>query len=89
MISIYGIKEDVEYEVVIEDKITEVIPYNTKYIKTNKLEKGLENEIQKGVNGYKSEAYRILRLNGKVISKTLLSKDSYNPLERIVEQGTK
>lgn len=89
MISIYGIKEDTEYEIVIEDKITEVIPYNTKYVKTNKLEKGIENEIQKGVNGYKSEAYRILRLNGKVISKTLLSKDSYNPLERIVEQGTK
>lgn len=89
MISIYGIKEDTEYEVIIEDKITEVIPYTTKYIKTNKLEKGVENEIQKGVNGYKSEAYRILMLNGKVISKTLLSKDSYNPLERIVEQGTK
>ncbi len=89
MISIYGIKEDTEYEVIIEDKITEVIPYITKYIKTTKLEKSVENEIQKGVNGYKSEAYRILRLNGKVISKTLLSKDSYNPLERIVEQGTK
>lgn len=89
MISIYGIKEDTEYEVVIEDKITEVIPYTTKYVKTNKLEKGVENEIQKGVNGYKSEAYRILKLNGKVISKTLLSKDSYNPIERIVEQGTK
>lgn len=88
-IEIKGIKEDIEYEVVIEDKITEVIPYTTKYIKTNKLEKGVENEIQKGVNGYKSEAYRILRLNGKVISKTLLSKDSYNPLQRIVEQGTK
>lgn len=88
-IEIKGIKEEVEYEVIIEDKITEVIPYTTKYIKTNKLEKGIENQIQKGVNGYKSEAYRILRLNGKVISKTLLSKDSYNPLERIVEQGTK
>ena len=88
-IEIKGIKEDIEYEVVIEDKITEVIPYTTRYIKTNKLEKGEENQIQKGVNGYKSEAYRILRINGKVISRTLLSKDSYNPLERIIEQGTK
>lgn len=88
-ISIYGIKEETEYEVVIEDKVTEVIPYTTKYIKTNTLEKGIENEIQKGVDGYKSEAYRILKLNNKVISKTLLSKDSYNPLQRIVEQGTK
>ncbi len=88
-IAIYGIKEETEYEVVIQDKITEVIPYTTKYIKTNTLEKGVENEVQKGVDGYKSEAYRVLKLNGQIISKTLLSKDSYNPLQRIVETGTK
>lgn len=88
-ISIYGIKEETEYEVVIEDKITEVIPYTTKYIETSALEKGVENQTQKGVNGYKSEAYRILKLNGQVISKTLLSKDSYNPLQEIIEKGTK
>lgn len=87
-ISIYGIKEETEYEVVIEDKITEVIPYTTKYIETKLLEKGVENQIQKGVNGYKSEAYRILKLNGQVVSKTLLSKDSYNPLQEIIEKGT-
>lgn len=88
-ISIYGITEETEYQVVIEDKITEVIPYTTKYVETNLLEKGVENQVQKGVNGYKSEAYRILKLNGKVISKTLLSKDSYNPLQEIIEKGTK
>lgn len=88
-VKIYGIEEETEYEVVIEDIVTEVIPYTTKYIETNKLEKGVENEIQRGVDGYKSEAYRILKLNGQIVSKTLLSKDSYNPLERIVEKGTK
>ncbi len=88
-IAIYGIKEETEYEVEIEDEITDIIPYTTKYIKTKELTKGEENEIQKGVNGYKSEAYKILKLNGKVVSKTLLSKDSYNPLQRIVEIGTK
>lgn len=88
-VSIHGIKEETEYEVVIEDKITEVIPYTTKYIETSLLEKGVENQIQKGVNGYKSEAYRILKLNGQVVSKTLLSKDSYNPLQEIIEKGTK
>lgn len=88
-ISIYGIKEEIEYEIEIEDKITEVIPYKTKYIENAALEQGAENQIQKGVDGYKSEAYRILKLNGQVISKTLLSKDSYNPLERIIERNTK
>ncbi len=86
-IQIYGIKEEKEYEVVIEDAVTEIIPYTTRYVETNNLETGEEKEIQQGVNGYKSEAYRILKYNGQVISKTLLSKDSYNPLERIVEKG--
>lgn len=88
-INIYGIKEEVEYEVEVQDKVTEIIPYATKYIETNGLTKGEEEEIQKGVNGYKSEAYKVLKLNGTVVSKTLLSKDSYNPLERIVKRGNK
>ena len=38
----------------------------------------------------KSETYRILKdATGKVVSQTLLSKDTYNALERIVRKGTK
>lgn len=88
-VRILGLKEETEYEVVIKSEITEVIPYTTKYIDTDTLDKGRENIVQKGLNGYKSEAYRVLKLNGKVVSKTLLSKDSYNPMERVVERGTR
>lgn len=86
---IYGMEEEVEYEVEIQDEITEVIPYTTRTIKTKELAEGESIIIQKGVNGYKSEAYRILKLNGKIISKTLLSKDSYNPLQEVIQIGTK
>ncbi|MBO5479228.1 MAG: VanW family protein [Clostridia bacterium] len=86
---IYGMEEEVEYEVEIQDKVTEVIPYTTKTIKTDELAKGENLTVQKGVNGYKSEAYRILKQNGQVISKTLLSKDSYNPLQEVIKEGTK
>lgn len=86
---IYGMKEETEYEVEIQDKVTEIIPYTTKTVSTNQLPKGESQVIQTGVHGYKSEAYRILKLNGKVISKTLLSKDSYNPLQEVIEVGTK
>lgn len=86
---IYGMEEDVEYEVEIQDKITEIIPYTTKIIKTDELEEGETLLVQKGVNGYKSEAYRIIKLNGQIISKTLLSKDSYNPLQEVIKEGTK
>lgn len=88
-VEIFGIKEDVEYEVVIESTITETIPFTTKYINNSSLPVGYENVVVSGSNGYKSEAYKITKLNGKVISKTLLSKDSYNVRQQEVERGTK
>jgi vancomycin resistance protein YoaR len=88
-IYIYGMEEDTEYEVEIQDQITEIVPYTTKTIKTDELAEGEEEIVQQGVNGYKSEAYRILKLNGKVVSKTLLSKDSYNALQEVIKVGTK
>lgn len=88
-VEIYGIKEEVEYEVVIQSDITETIPFETKYKDTSSLPIGTENIVVKGTNGYKSEAYKILKLDGKVVSKTLLSKDSYHSMTREVERGTK
>ena len=88
-VSIYGIKEEVEYEVVIQSKITSYINQTTTYKDDPTLEKGKEVVEQYGSNGCRSEAYRILKLNGKVVSQDLLSKDTYKPLERIVRRGTK
>lgn len=88
-ISFYGIKEETEYEVIIQSKITSYINYTTVYKDDNTLEKGKEVVEQTGSNGCKSEAYRILKLNGKVVSQTLLSKDTYSPMQRIVRRGTK
>ena len=88
-VSFYGIKEETEYEVVIQSKVLSYIPYSVKYIEDDTLEKGEEVVEQAGYNGCTSEAYRILKLNGEVISKTLLSKDTYDPMQRIVRKGTK
>ena len=87
--AIYGIKEETEYEVVIQSKVLSYIPYNTKYIEDDTLDEGKEVVEQSGQNGCTSEAYRILKLNGEIISKTLLSKDTYDPMQRIVRKGTK
>lgn len=88
-VSFYGIKEETEYEVVIQSKIVSYIPYSVKYIEDSTLAQGKEVVEQSGHNGCKSEAYRILKLNGEVISKTLLSRDTYDPMQRIVRRGTK
>ena len=88
-ISLYGIKEEVEYEVIIQSKITSYINNTTTYKEDPTLEQGKEVVEQIGFNGCRSEGYKILKLNGKVVSQTLLSKDTYSPQERIVRRGTK
>lgn len=87
--SIYGIKEDKEYEVVIQSNVLSYIPYTTKYENDSSLEEGKEVVEQSGYTGCTSEAYRILKSNGEVVSKTLLSKDTYDPMTRIIKRGTK
>ena len=87
--SIYGIKEETEYEVVIQSVVLSYIPYTTKYENDPTLEEGKEVVEQSGYTGCTSEAYRILKLNGEVVSKTLLSKDTYDPMTKIIRRGTK
>lgn len=87
--AIYGIKEETEYEVVIQSVVNSYLPYTTKYEDDPTLEEGKEVVEQSGYTGCTSEAYRILKLNGEVVSKTLLSKDTYDPMTRIIRRGTK
>ena len=86
--TIYGIKEEVEYEVLIQSEVNSYIPYSTKYENDATLAEGEEVVEQSGYNGCTSEAYKILKLNGQIVSKTLLSKDTYDPMTRIIKRGT-
>lgn len=88
-VQIFGIKEENEYDVEIQTKVLETIPYKTNYINDNELKEGTEVIQQNGSDGAKSETYKILKLNGKIVSKTLLSTDTYSSLEKIVKKGTK
>lgn len=88
-VSIYGIKEENEYEVVIQSKVISYINPTTIYKEDPTLEEGKEVEEQSSITGCRSEGYKILKQNGKVISTTLLSKDTYDSRNRIVRIGTK
>lgn len=88
-ISLYGVKEENDYTVTFETRTVSAIPYKTKYINDSTIEEGTEKIQQKGVNGLITETYKILNLNGVVVSKTLLSKDTYNAMQRVVLKGTK
>lgn len=88
-ISVKGIKEEVEYNVTVTTKKLQTTPFETKYIDDNTLAKGTQVVKQYGYYGYKYETYKVLSLNGAVVSTTLLSTDTYTPLTKIVRVGTK
>ena len=87
-VQVWGLKEEVEYDITIETKKTATISYTTQYIQDASLPAGQQKVVQEGNNGRKVEAYKVTRLNGQVISKTLLSKDTYNAMKKIVRVGT-
>lgn len=88
-VSIYGIKEENEYTVSFSTKTISTIPYTVKYVDDSSLAVGKEKVKQKGANGIITETYIIKSLNGKVVSTQLLSKDTYNAMQRIILRGTK
>ena len=88
-VTVYGIKEETEYTFSFSTKTVASIPYTTKYEEDASLPEGTERVKPKGANGLKTETYITKMLNGKVVSTTLLSKDTYNAMTRIVLRGTK
>ena len=88
-ISIYGIKEEIDCTVSFSTETISTIPYTVKYIDDSTLTAGTEKVKQIGANGMITETYIIKTLNGTVVSKELLSKDTYNAMQRIILKGTK
>lgn len=87
-VQVWGLREEVEYDITIETKKTATISYTTQYIQDESLPEGQQKVVQEGNNGRKVEAYKVTRLNGQIVSKTLLSKDTYNAMKKIVRVGT-
>lgn len=87
-ISIYGTKEETEYEIVLTSNVLSYQSYTTKYIDDPTLPAGKEVVKVGGVNGYTSESRKITKLNGKVIKNELLTRDTYKPTTKMVRRGT-
>jgi len=86
---LYGMKEDDEYDVSIQSNVLKTIYPQTVYKDSSALKEGATKVQDSGQNGCKSETYRILKKNGKVVSKELLSKDTYSAMKKVVLRGTK
>ena len=87
-VSIYGTKEENEYEVVLSSQVTGTIPYTTKYNYDSGIANGERITVSSGVNGYTSEGYITKKQNGVVVSTSLLSRDTYSAQQEVVTIGT-
>ena len=86
-VQVWGIKEEVEYDISIETKKIATIAPTTQYVQDPSLAPGQPKVVQAGSDGRKVEAYKVMKLNGQVVSTTLLSRDTYNAMKRIVHVG--
>lgn len=84
---IYGVKEEVEYEVKLEPVVLSYTPYKTEYVTDTTLKPGQQVVVQNGANGCKTVTYKYLLLNGNIISKTEISRDTYKSIPKIVKVG--
>jgi len=86
-VDIYGIKQEEDYDVKIESSETSIISMRTIYETDKSLSKGTQVVSQNGEDGCTSETYKVLYKNGIIVSKTLVSKDTYNDLPKIIKEN--
>lgn len=86
-IKVYGIKEEVEYDIEIVTKVLSYTPYRVIYETDYSLAPGQEKVAQSGIQGCKSITYKIVKLNGVEKEQIVLSSDSYDPQNKIIKRG--
>lgn len=86
-VQIYGIKEEVEYDIEIVTKILNYTPYRVIYETDSSLAPGQERVSQPGIQGCKSITYKIKKLNGAEVETKVLSSDTYDPQNKVIRRG--
>lgn len=87
-ISIYGINVDNVTTKVYTSKTSSKEP-ETKYEDDPELKQGKTKVVQGGSRGYTVNTYKEVYVNGVLKEKKLITVDTYNPLARIIQRGTK
>lgn len=80
----YGIKEDEEYNVDFDIETVSVSEPPIKYEYDSSLSFGTTKVKQSGSKAITVNVYKIIKSNGKIISRTLISQDNYKALEKII-----
>ena len=85
--TIKGIAENEDYEIKIIPTTTSSIPYSTQTIVDPSLAPGQQVVEQAGHPGYRVTTYKEKWVSGALVSRDLLSNDTYQPMKTIVRVG--
>ena len=86
-ISIFGMKDEEDTTVTFETRTIATLPVTVKYVEDPSLAPGEEVTKQSGHTGVITETYIIKSKDGNIVSKSLLSKDTYNAMQTIINRG--
>lgn len=87
-IYIYGLKTPEDCTVVLDARYLSTIPYKTIYQTDSSLATGESKVIQSGSNGCKTATYKyVYNASGTLISSDCISRDTYNPHNKVVAVG--
>lgn len=86
-IYIYGDKNAKNYSVSLESETIETIPPKEEIVVDKSLDPGTKKVVQEGRAGYKVNTYKSIIKNGKVVEKTLITKDFYKPRDYVLLVG--
>lgn len=82
--AIYGIKEDTDYDIGFDIETVSSTEPNIKYEYDSSLAPGEQKIKQGGSNSMIVNVYKVVKLNGSIISKTFAYQDIYKSLDKIV-----
>ncbi|MGE5615046.1 MAG: VanW family protein [Bacillota bacterium] len=88
-ITLLGTNETPGKSVIISNKILKETPYQVVRIEDPNLPEGTVEIKQEGSNGYVVETYKIIKIDGKVVSQNKLHTSRYVPCTEEVLVGTK
>lgn len=81
-VAIYGFKNENEYDISIETQKVKTIKFET--VKQRKSGYSSGEVIQGGVNGSVWDSWRVYKLNGEVVKREKLARDTYDPQNKII-----
>ena len=82
--SIYGIREEPEYDVSFDVETVSFAEAPIKYEFDSSLSLGEQKIKQSGSNSMTVNVYKVVKLNGSIVSKTFIYQDIYKSLDKIV-----